>query len=68
MSEVRKKKLDPSVTDLDKFSEQIFGLEIYPWQRRVMGQIVGRGGKSRVAVKAANAGVTRKTGARSAVR
>ncbi len=48
------KKLDPSVTDLENFSKEIFGMELYPWQRKAMKGITGKGGKCRVAVRAAN--------------
>jgi len=48
------KKLDPSVTDLENFSKQIFGLELYDWQKKAMKSVTGKGGKSRVAVRAAN--------------
>ena len=48
------KKLDPSVTDLENFAKQIFGLELYDWQKKAMKSVTGKGGKSRVAVRAAN--------------
>mgnify|MGYP001436852871 CR=1 FL=1 len=48
------KKLDPAVTDLENFSREMFGLELYPWQIAAMKGITGKGGKSRVAVRAAN--------------
>ena len=48
------KKLDPSVTDLENFSKEIFGMELYPWQEKAMKGITGKGGKCRVAVRAAN--------------
>ena len=54
MSDFKKKKLDPSVTDLENFSRQIFGLELYKWQLQAMKDITGKGGKSRVSVRAAN--------------
>ena len=48
------KKLDPSVTDLENFAKEIFGLELYPWQKKAMEAVTGEGGKCRVAVRAAN--------------
>ena len=48
------KKLDPSVTDLENFAKDIFGMELYPWQRKSMKGITGKGGRSKVAVRAAN--------------
>ena len=39
------KKLDPAVTDLENFSREIFGLELYPWQIAAMKGITGKGGR-----------------------
>ena len=42
------KKLDPSVTDLENFAKDIFGMELYPWQQKSMKGITGKGGRSKV--------------------
>jgi hypothetical protein len=56
MAEVttKTKKLDKSVTDLENFSREIFGMDLYQWQIDAMKAITGKNGKSRVAVRAAN--------------
>ena len=51
---VRRKKFDPAITDLENFSREIFGLQLYDWQLKAMKSITGKGGKCRVAVRAAN--------------
>ena len=48
----KKDNFDESIVHLDRFAEEIFGLKLYPWQRKVLQDLDKSG--SRVALKAAN--------------
>ena len=52
LTEKQKASVDRSLVHLDRFAEEVFGLNLYKWQKRVLGDLDASG--SRVALKAAN--------------